>query len=159
MAALVIYRQSFLVQLSKAVVSSWLHLQWKDFSWGQGRGPCQDMNLLGTGTSTVVIALPVLNASVSFLSFKLQLCATDNKTFFHNNFMLLDCLASKWKNKQTKNPTHLCIADGANTCLLICLQNYLCLWVSPSFQWPLRVQQTIQVWYILGTCQAQWAAG
>lgn len=53
--------------------------------------------------------------------------------------------------KKPKTTKHLCIADGANPCLLVWLQNYWCLWVSPSFQWPFRVQKTRQIWYILGT--------
>lgn len=50
-----------------------------------------------------IIALPVLKASGSFLSFKLQLCGTDNNTFFQNNFIVLACLASEKKKKKEKN--------------------------------------------------------
>jgi len=95
------------------------------FSLGQDRDPHQDAYLLQTGASTVVAALPVLNASVNFLSLKLQLCATDNKTFFQNNYIPLVCSANKWKKKRNKKreKTHLSTADGVNACLLICLQN------------------------------------
>lgn len=49
-----------------------------------------------------IIALPVLKASGSFLSFKLQLCGTDNNMFFQNNFIVLACLASEKKKKRRR---------------------------------------------------------